>query len=125
MAVQARLKALLDAEGYDVQRELGQGQFGKVVLAKARTSGSLVAVKVVAESFSSANERSMIGRPTHPNVLQIFKSIHVSVVAAGFSCGCKPSLETSFFSCWDVLTHANLFSLIRCSTGTASFAFAS
>lgn len=75
MAASGHLLALLAHEGYDVLSELGHGQFGKVVLVKERASGTQIAVKVVAESFSSENERSMIGRPAHPNVLQIHKSI--------------------------------------------------
>ncbi|MBI0401355.1 FHA domain-containing serine/threonine-protein kinase [Cyclobacterium marinum] len=61
--------------GYDIQRELGQGGFGKVYLGKDKISGGLVAIKFLKDENPKSlndlvNEIQLIDSFDHPNIVK-------------------------------------------------------
>jgi serine/threonine protein kinase len=86
--------------GFELVRELGQGSFARVYLAREQSLGNrLVAIKV---SYAGAAEGNILGQLSHPNVVPIY-SIKQQP-GSRLSAVCMPFLGEATLC--DVLDHA-------------------
>ncbi|HYU08908.1 MAG TPA: serine/threonine-protein kinase [Gemmatimonadales bacterium] len=76
-----RVRAALAPKGYQVERELGSGGMGIVVLARQRRLDRLVAVKVIRPELHTAlaterfvREAQALASLPHPHIVQVFEA---------------------------------------------------